>query len=270
MKKNHASTENNNSLKTFFVYFIIVALIVGGALVVRSFFILSQSRFDGSNITVAVSQNKKIVSIIGVDSSKKIISILKTDKVNIPLDNLAAKLGLISESYIDSVDYLDANSTDTFFLKSINVADGIRSDLTIFDKIRLWFISKNVSENNIKKENITALTDKILIDQQIKTLFTDSNLVSENLSIQIINSTEIPGLGQNLERVILNRGGNVVSVSSSRSKSPNSIIDYFVRNSYTSNKLHKILRYPLKKTDSKTIADIVIIIGEDYKKYSGL
>lgn len=264
MKKNPSGSNNNNkSLKTFFVYSFLVFIIISISLSIRAFFILRQSRFDGSNVSIAVIHNKKVVSVMGIDTKQKLVSILDVSKANAILDDLPAKLGIIAESKIEANENLLGNTAEKIIAKSIYNSRDIKSDLTIIDKVRLILLSKSFSSRNfhLDRPEDTAATDK-----KITSIFTDNNIISENLSIQIINATEIPGLGQKLERVITNRGGNVVAVSSSRNKEHKSRIQYFGEQSYTIKKLKRILGYPVEKQKDKTIGDIAIIIGEDYNK----
>jgi hypothetical protein len=100
----------------------------------------------------------------------------------------------------------------------------------------------------------------------VSDLFKDNTIITENLNIQIINTTDIPGLGKQLERVIVNQGGNVISVTNSREPVKKSKIQYIGEKNYTVGKFTSLFDLSAEKIENKSIADLIIIIGEDYKK----
>lgn len=264
MKKKNSGIHENKSLKTFFIYTIIVFLIVIVALSVRLFFIFGQSKFDGHSIDVAINYNGQVVSIMGIDLEKKSISIIEINKKGVSVDNLAAVIGIIPEANIDAESNISNQPADSILTKILLKADGTKSDLTIIDKLRLLFFAKTAANIHQQRADLDPAGATAYIDKLIIKFFTDTSIVSENNSIQIINATDISGLGQGLERVIVNKGGNVISVTSSRDKKRKSIIRYDGDYNYTVRKLERILKIPSEKTESKSIGEIVIIIGKDY------
>ncbi len=266
MKKKHTSTDENKSLKTFLIYTITVFLIVTISLTVRLFFIFGHSKFDGHNIDIAIVHKGQVVSIVGIDPEKKSISVFEISTKNTSINNLHDEIGIIPEAKIDAESDISADPADTILIKTLLNTDGAKTDLTIIDKVRLLIFSKTAANIDTQRENLNPSDDKALIDNLAAKLFSDKNIVSENRSIQIINATDISGLGQGLERVIVNKGGNVISVTSSRDKKKNSIIHYYGDKNYTVKKLERVLKIQAVNTEDKSIGEIAIIIGEDYRK----
>lgn len=275
MKKKHQS-KKDDSLKTFFVYTYIVLLVVCIALSIRAFFVLRASKFDGKNIDIAILQNKKTVALLGFnassipqeDSKNYSSSLLKIQKNHIPLNTVGKELGIIADASIDSTSNLSEESPESILTKAALRSDLLATDLTIFDIVRLIFISRGIPKNGNSVEQIVLPAAEAEIDKKVGELFRDSEILKESLTIQIINATSVPGLGRRLERAIVNKGGNVIVVSTAAKTQKNSVIKYFEKGSYTSKKIKKFLKIPSEKTNKKNIADIVIIIGEDLRSTS--
>ena len=194
--------------------------------------------------------------------------VLKTKNKNISSKSVGRELGVFTDASIDSPNDLSNETIDSILTKALLKSDLIKTDLTIFDLTRLIFLSKAVAGNNQKVDQITSRTEEPEIDSKVSKLFVDRSIVSENLSIQIINTTSVSGLGKRLERVILNKGGNIIAVSTQGDVRQKSVIKEFKENSYTSEKLNKYLKIPIEKQEENSLADIVIIIGEDMQNTS--
>ena len=141
----------------------------------------------------------------------------------------------------------------------------IASDITLYDILRFLFSAKNTSATNEIRDTVSLPQDDRQINQAIAALFTDQTVSSENISIQVINATDTPGMGKRLERVLTNIGGNVIAVSTQQKKETKSQIKYYGEESYTLNKIKQFLRYPVTKVNNEPIADIIIVIGADSK-----
>ncbi len=262
--KKQSSSNDYKSLKAFFLYVLTVFFVVFIALSVRLFFIYRQSKFDGHNIAIAITTNKKLVSVLGMDSQKKFVSILEIKKGDVHVNDISETLGIVPESVIDSEKNISKESVDSILSTILSQTDGAKTNLTIVDKIRLLILAKRISD--VQREEISLPEDDVYINKAVIKLFSDNNIISENQSIQIINATDIPGLGQKLERIILNKGGNVISVTSLREKKQNSMIQFYGDRNYTVRKLGKILKIPTEQMSDKSMGEIAIIIGGDYKK----
>lgn len=272
MKKKFVKNENR-SLATFFVYAYIVLLVISISLGVKSYFVFRQAKFDGGSVVISISQNGKSVAIAGINSKDSSLhdevvksnAVLKTKNKDITSESIGRILGIFTDASIDSPNDLSNESIDAILTKALLKSDSIKTDLTIFDLTRLIFFAKAVSENNRIVEEITHSSSDSEIDSKVGRLFLDHSIVSENLSIQIINTTPISGLGKRLERVIANKGGNIIAVSTQTDLKQESVIKVQEEKTYTSEKLKKFLKIPVEKQDENLLADIVIIIGEDLK-----
>ncbi|MBU3978912.1 LytR C-terminal domain-containing protein, partial [Patescibacteria group bacterium] len=130
---------------------------------------------------------------------------------------------------------------------------------------RLYLYAKKVPVSSIIVEEASISDDVRDFNKDASLLLTDNVASAENISVQIINAAGQSGLGGRLERVILNFGGNVVSVKTALVIEPISKIQYYGQETYTLNKLERYLSIKKERLDKEDIARIVITIGEDIK-----
>lgn len=265
MNKNNNLIKTGKGVRTFLIYFSIVFLTILIAVSIKAFFLLNESKYDGNNIIIVISQNKKIVGILGLDATKNTFSRLVLKNSRIPVSRSAEYLGIIPDATIDSKsDYSKAN-IQSILIDAAQRKNGLKTNLTIFDTIRLLFLSKNISNNEIAEKEIILPLPDYNIDQNIRLLFSNDLVRSENVSIEIVNATDEAGLGKQLERTLANLGFDVLSVTTQKDPEKISKVLYTSNSSYVFSKISRLLRYPAFKNTGKPIADIVIILGEDSK-----
>jgi hypothetical protein len=262
--KRKVTVHESKSLKTLYLYALVVLTLIGISLAIKSFYIFQESKFNSAHdFTVALIQQKSVKEIVAFHPETPSISILSMQS-KIPYDALTQEYGIATDGYIQTQDSVGIETNLTTFLwSSLLHTASWQSNLTVFDKIKLLLLSKNVTTNNkttneINLSNQTTDTNTIIV-----TALTDQNLASENISIQIINATGVSGLGQRLERVLTNMGANIVDVSSTDKEQKKTTIAYFGNDSYTLDRLKKFFGISATKLSKQTIADIIITIGND-------
>lgn len=268
MKKRAFSEDPGKSLKTFFLFSLIVGLLIVVSLIGKMWFMIAQSKYDAAhNFTVAVARDNKIQQIIGFNPSAGSVSILKIEGKGVDMATVTKELAVSPEGRINSS--LDlagrARAADIMSAVFLNYPT-LKTDMTLFDIGRLFFMANSVSAVNTEQQKIVLPVTDSQVDKIVKKLFTDDVLVSENVSVQIVNASDIPGMGKRFERVLSNIGSNVVSVTTSRNVEKSSRVEYAGEKSYTLEKISKLFKLPVHKTDKDLIANIVIIIGQDSEK----
>jgi len=264
MKK--TAEQKSNSLKTVYLYFFIVFICIVVSLVIKGVFIIQQSKFDPAHhFTLAVTKDNKVKEIIAFNPQTPAVWVLSVDK-NIPYTDLARKYGITTDGYIQVGDSVTPGSDVIGFLWSSITHTGLwRSDITLFDKIRLLLLTKNVTTNNETAEDVTLSEQSPSTDITVINALTDQEIANENISIQILNGTDIPGFGQQLGLVLSNLGANVVDIATAQKIQKKSAIAYFGNESYTLDRVDKLLQLSPTKLHQQGIADIVITIGTDKK-----
>lgn len=265
--KNNKKHKKEIGLKTFFLYIFIVCSIVLFSIVIKAVSLVNQGKFDGHNLNLAIAHDHKLTGIIGFSKESDSIVFLKIKNSKISSDSTAAETGIIPDARIDSSADLANESVDSILTKIIVNNDSVKTDLTIFDIGSLIFFSKNIPKNNYKVTEVKYSKNVFDDRKTISDLFRNDKVVSENKSVEIVNSTDKSGLGNRLERNLSNIGTQVISVSTARNKTRRSVIRYS-DNSYTAARIKRMLNIPLEKSKEKSIADIVIIIGEDMESTS--
>ncbi|OGH10194.1 MAG: hypothetical protein A2152_02785 [Candidatus Levybacteria bacterium RBG_16_35_6] len=258
MRKKEKKSKN---LK-FAIYFIIVIVFFGGlSLAFKLGIILKNTSFD-NNHRYNLEFNKEGVSCIASFSPEtESISIVNVEGRIYESTNKA--LGVPIDAKVLSGCPIESSS---IFSKVAGIFPGslkVSSKPTFIDVIRLMAFVKSVPKDSIVEESLNVSTDDILKQQILSPLFLDQSIVNEKKTIEIVNSTDTPGLGARLAVLLNNIGANIVLVVTSEKPEKSSQIVYYGKESYTLEKIEQILRFKKVKKEGQAIADVIIIIGED-------
>ncbi len=252
------------------VYFALVLSLIITAFIFRAISVINNSNFDGENrFTVAMAHEGKLKGIISFEPSTSSLSILKIrPDFLIQVDKMNARLGLIPDGYIMSDSLPDLDDPVPAVIQSVFwQLHTSKKNITAYDMFQIWLYSTKIPSSTINIREIGKNVSRSDIDKNIALLFPDEKIASENLSLQIINAAGVTGLGARLERVLTNMGGNIVSIQTAPETSAVSKISYYDQeDSYTLNKIAKLLQFKLEKLPKQGIANIVITVGEDNKK----
>ncbi len=262
--RNKTNAQPGKGLKTFVIYASLVSVVILVSLSVKMFFVVKQNKFDGRNINMAILKKDKVVAILGLNTSTKTITRLKIVDSNVGKSEIGKRLGIFVDAKISSGADLTDDSVDEIMLKSLTHVEETNTDLTVFDIGRIFLLLKTSFKSG-QTMNVRTPLNENEIDSVVEQLFKNDLLAKENISIEIINASDTPGLGRRLDRIISGMGGNVVSVTTPRQRLRSSAIKYFGENTYTEKKLRKLLKINSEKAEGKSIADLVVIIGEDMK-----
>lgn len=270
MRKKNKKEGSNVKIALWFGILVIFIILV--SLVLKFLLMIHMSLYDGAHRFNLAEKSGTLVQVVSFIPGTHTIDIVR-------LKGDAGK-------YIDSryLQKILGVPIDAIVTRSSSPQDNIASDLkslvfhfrtartnlTFYDALRLWLYANSVSSGDIEEKSID-LHDTDVTQKIVKSLFADSTIISENLSIEIINASGVPGLGYRLTRLLGDMGCSVISVTSSDSVANNSKIVYN-GSSYTIQKLKKLLKFPyydISSTgkegagDQLRIASIKIIIGAD-------
>ena len=264
MKKKITSQQSHNkSLKTFYQYALLVLLLILGSLVVRVVFIWQQNLYNpGHHFTVAIVRQGLAKEIISFNPAIPSISVLKIQDAHVAYSTLAKQYGITADAYITSTEN-SLPSVSTLLGATAFHGNGVQTNMTFFDSIRLLLLAKNVTANNKITDTIKLAKSNSATNTVIARALTDPDISRESISIQIINATDVSGMGQRLGRVLTNMGANVVDVSTARETQQMTTIAYFGNESYTLQRLEKLLHVKASLLTKQQIANIVITIGEN-------
>lgn len=274
MKRKKKNVSNHN-LKTAFIFFTLVFFLIFISGIFKIVTLIGQSKYDGVHrFTIAISyanSAKPLSEIISFAPDAYTISVLRIP-INIKDKKETSKLVAIPIDGFVSVSnqnkQKETKQDVDYKMQSIllNYRD-IKTDLTIIDVFRIWFFSKTLSSNSVAVKDITDISNAMIKDKTLSTLFNDYTFSQEKNSIEIINAADISGLGNRVARALTNMGGNVISVSTSDKTTETSQILYFGDKTYTVEKLGKVLGLSTFKTEKQGISDVTIILGKDSVNY---
>lgn len=230
------------------------ALVV--SIIIFSFFLrayeaLRGSTFDSFRYNVLLrSENPQVVSFSNSEDEDTKIEVVDFSKTPQELN-----VYLPVSAVIETRQRLDPENFKSDFSSLLFKA---KSNVPLFDRVKIaLFVAKTDLSQNTK-----FLDSSEFSAAQVEAFFRDPAIARENISIQIVNDSGAPGLGNRLANVVATLGGNVVLVTSDDKPKEKSVIQYRA-DSLTLKFLSTYLGYSTKKMDLPGVADIVIILGED-------
>lgn len=257
MKKKKAPGKST-PLALFFLA--ILCGIIVFSFVVKFFFIVSEGKFNSGNTFSIFVSNGVQNQLIVFDNENGTITKLKVSErtgdpnktLEVPIEALYFKEDMdLNKSLPDLLSDLFLGIAIT--KNNLNPADGFRSYLS----------SRFSSPKNISEKEVSIKTPETQRDQELSSIFSDKKILDEGYGIDVINGTSEGGIGGRISRLASNIGGNVLLVGSEENVKNSAI--YADKDSYTAKRLSGILNFPIKKGRISKIAEISIVIGEDYR-----
>lgn len=252
----------NNTTKFALVFIAIVVFIIVISLIVKTVFIIKQSKFDDSkriNISIYDNKNSKVISIAGYERAIGVLNI----EQKIDQSQISRYLGIPIDAFIKAEGFDINQETDSLFLNSLFHFSQLKTNLTIIDLARLFIFAKITPKRETSMERISKDLTLENIDNIVGKLLKDDKIEKEKQTVRIINATDVAGLGNRLARFITNMGANVIIVTTSDMTQKDSTISYESKKTFTVEKLTEVLGFKTTEATGKNIADITITIGED-------
>lgn len=264
MRRKSAQKESS-SLKTFYFYIICVVLVIVVALLIKLLFVVQASKYDGSHhFTLVITKDQRVKEIFAFSPQVPSLSVLRVRDNNISFTSLGKNHGIAADAQLEVGDAIPLRQEAiTTMWEVVRKYASVSTDATIVDFIRLSLLSREILSSNKVVRDITLNENNYENNAFIARALNDPTIFSENVSIQVINASNVSGAGERLGRVLTNMGANVVDVSTSHTPHLRSEIQYFGERSYTNEQIEKYLAFAVSQVSAQPIADIVIILGED-------
>ena len=262
MRSKKKAKQGNLNLVVFFFAFVLFLII--GSFLIKTVLYISDSKFDGANNFIVAFINNNNEEVVSFAPSNGSVSILKIDtKIN--AQSLPGYLQVPIDGVVSANQEVTDRNISSILLKSSLPFGGHIQRLTRLDLFRLFVFAKGVPLNSIYLRELTSDITDTQKPTLVSLTFTNAVIYKENESIQVINASDVFGLGGKLANVITNLGGSVVLVSTG-DVSANSNIIYYGKKTYTVSKLSDFLGIPAKATDSRGLAGVIITVGKDKAK----
>lgn len=246
--------QNNIALGILFsaaIIFLIVISLFGKAVT-----LFQKGKYDNSYpFSIKIKSSNKVqfvyfypkenkVSLLDLDAGKD------TSDSQIPQDTQIVVPGGVSSSNLKN-----------FFNKFVEDKH-IKTELTSIDRARIYLLIKSINDNDIKMQSLASLSDpnaqKVITD-----IFSDPQILAEDLRIEVVNATGIYGVGNKAAQLFTNMGANVIFVKTADETEKKSVIYYSDKKSYTVSRLEKLLGFTSSKNTKSSISDILVVIGQD-------
>lgn len=254
------------------IFVLLVAVLVGLGILIKLVFMIRQSTYDGFHrYTVTISSEQPVI-LSFVPNTKKITALKLSGikKDDDPLKYIKFfRSGYIREKTPGILPNAKNISPEKIVVSTLLNYPQVDTSLTPIDLVRLWFFAKSVREYVVDEQEIQiqpqkeSSTQNSLIDKTASDLFTDTSLLEENTTIEIVNASKESGIGALLARALTNSGASVISVTSDFNKDEHSSIEYFGKETYTLSVLKKMLGFPSRQVQKKSVAAITIRVGKD-------
>jgi len=199
---------------------------------------------------------------------------------------LENNLAIPVKAWVDYQKEIDFHQPKNLFLQLIysSLKGEAKTNLTNWDRLQLLYTIKNVSvfrSNSYNLSNLNLLEEVELpdknkglrieperIDAFIQTHFQERKLREENLTIEVINTTQFPGLAERGARLLNNLGVEVVGVNNQEEKTNRCQLvgEGKLKNNYSAKFIRQIFDCQWQDSQEEGRADLILILGEAYQQ----
>lgn len=266
-----AGRQGSKNLRTAYGFFAVFFILIFVSIFLKFALVVRDSKFDGQNrFTVEVSSRGAGISrLVGQNDSVKVLSFSPKNKsiailrIEGDVPNIVRFLEIPIDGRLESNLSFSKKSMGSDLTKTFFNLGGLETNLTFIDISKLIFFTKTVEQSEIFEKELSSQSSKGEIQSIVSNFFIDPGIVEERKSMEVINATDVPGLGNRVANLVSNMGGNVILVSTSQSTQERSEVQYTQERSYTVKKLSQVLGFKTVKKNTSSISDVIIIIGKD-------
>lgn len=257
-----------------FILIGIITLSIGFALTGKFIKLLTTSHFVHESFSLLLLDRGD--SIIHVDStSKKIYSLAIKENVSYlsTPESASFYLGFPINGVIVCDRKVEVRSTMKETMSFSELLFLLKDSSCIFNGVNKYDLAKMFIVGQLASSTIhdTLLgvpdMEKVASDdfrEKFGQNFRDSKIVNEDLTVHIVNASDIDGIGNQFSQHLRNAGFNIVSVTSASLQQESSLRLYNDQKKYSSEFLTSLVGMPIENSDHSAIADVVITIGRDY------
>jgi hypothetical protein len=254
-------TKDGKNLRLAGLFIVVVLGLIFVSALFKFFLIVKTSRFDGSHNFIVSFVGKDREAVVSFSPQNRSLSILDIDSVYKHQD-LTKTFEIPIDGTIVSQNPNSSNISSMLLKSAFSFGQSLKK-LTILDVLRLFLFSKTIPQNNIYERQLSAGLNDAQKSTVINLSLTDASIYQENQTIQVINASNVQGLGSRLATLIANIGGNVILVSTSDETLQNSKILYYGDKTYTVKKISSYLGIPAESSAQRGVGDVIITIGKD-------
>lgn len=245
--------QKKHNLSVGILFILLIVFLFAFSFTLKAFEVYGNSLFDGRNnfyISHLGSGGYEVIVLSPNDNSIKILGIKTKTSSEFKELRIPEDLRINSDNDIDPDSVKDV-------LRSLIPTSGVN----IFDILKINLFLSSVDRENIEEDELRIDDERLSL--KISESLSDELLLSEKLTIELVNSTGEAGVGSNIAKLITNMGGNVILVSTGTKVEPASEILTKSDNYSTVRKIARILNIPIDTSSQPPLSDVKIIIGKD-------
>lgn len=267
----------NSSFSYLKFFFLLIAVIFFGAIIFNVVWEIKSKEFVGNTFRILyLGQDPYIAQ---ADKKEKAIFFAKIQNyeddlrgknrleasimLGVPIDAMIIPKRKLDNEY-DLEKFFSMGSqwrfltaTNSYFYKNLNK----------YDIFEFYSVSRSAPRENRKEEGIDFSNSGKAIRVEMSEPFKDKAIAESGLTIEVINGTDINGLGERVSRMLSNGGYDVVSVSSESKESDSYIISRIEKKGEFTDRLVRLFGVPLREESGQKAADVSIYLGKDIENY---
>lgn len=254
-------TTKKNSVKTLLLFCAVVFIIILISLVAKVVAVIREGKFHGDHtFTISVKQPDSLDLFIFHPVEKSVIQLQLPDISSV--SEAKESTGSFIEGEISTKREIDESYSISMVLQNALLnQNGVDSTLSLFDLLRMRWIARAIPDGEVEKEIITKSMTVEEIDEVVRTVLLDKKFSEENLTIEIVNGSGVPGIGSKLGRALQNSGANVISVANADKEVNETTVMYYGKESETTKRLGRLLYASPIEISEQGLSDIIITLG---------
>ncbi|HSW87992.1 MAG TPA: LytR C-terminal domain-containing protein [Candidatus Saccharimonadales bacterium] len=262
MKKTTSKKLKNSTLMALFFILVFVAIVV--SIIVKVVLLITHSTFDNHHqFILEVKQPTNEEQIISFNPGSNEVAILHVKGIKNPQDMQTLQIPIDAKFTLS--DQMSVKGLpQMLFTMIFHCEYPTCQNLNSVDALKLYMFAKHIRQNAIQTTDITLPPSQTDLKTTIPALFIDDTFYHEALSISVINASGEVGLGNEVSQLLTNIGGNILSVTSGDTQEATTMQSPFGQDTYSIQRLQKILHIQSQKMQKSGISDIIITIGRKH------
>lgn len=266
MKNKKVKNNNILYLKVFFLIFFVTLFI---SIILKTVFLVRTSKLAQQNFSVLVVGKDSAIYRINTYSVKIGIITIK----NAPSEKLKTNLlsSILLYTPIDAIIRDEKNKQKEKYFSPANIfsiLSGKReaklTGMNSFDLLKVGYLFQRISNDNITMLNINHkdIAKNKSMPQNFFEILKDESIINRKISVEVVNATDIDGLGARVASVLTSVGYNVISIKSSDTYKKSEITYSLIPKEYASS-LSRTFGIPYKIDNLQSLTDIKIVLSKD-------
>ncbi len=250
------------------IFIFVVGVLVFLSLSFKLLKLVTNRKFNTYSFNILqVSKNNS--KLIHIDSNENVLAEITLNKIDKHKpDEIITTAELAFQVPIDGL-IVSSNSSvpQLLSLKSaLSALMGTFSskyyNLNSLDILKSYLVTRS-----LKSENKTSinLVGKNITDTRkfLREIINEETLLNEKTSIEIINSTDVVGLGTKVASMLESAGFDIVVINNGRNQKKTKIIKRIADNE-TVKRLERLFSAKGEKREAGAVADVTVVVGEDF------